>query len=77
MLRDGTSNDWEVSAAFVEASPRPVFLDGGLTPGNVRDAMAQVQPFGVDLCTGVRTDGRLDPGKLTEFVAAVRNASTG
>jgi len=73
----GEIHDWEVSAAFVEASPRPVFLAGGLTPDNVRNAIAQVQPFGVDLCTGVRTDGRLDPGKLTEFVAAVRNASTG
>jgi len=73
----GQIHDWEISAAFVEASPCPVFLAGGLTPENVRGAMHQVQPFGVDLCSGVRTDGRLDPDKLAAFVAAVRDPSAG
>jgi len=73
----GEVHDWEISAAFVEASPRPVFLAGGLTADNVRAAIAQVQPIGVDLCSGVRTDGQLDPDKLAAFIAAVRNASIG
>ena len=67
----GRPHDWAVSAAFVEESPRPVFLAGGLNPDNVGQAIAQVRPFGVDLCTGVRTGGRLDPAKLVAFVAAV------
>lgn len=70
----GLTHDWEVSAEFVRRSPRPVFLAGGLNPHNVAEAIARVRPFGVDLCTGVRTDGRLDPDKLAAFVAAVRAA---
>ncbi len=68
----GRAHDWAVSAAFVEQSPRPVFLAGGLTPDNVGEAVRQVRPFGVDLCTGVRTDDRLDAAKLNAFVAALR-----
>jgi phosphoribosylanthranilate isomerase len=51
-----------------------VFLAGGLTPANVGEAIATVRPFGVDLCSGVRTDGRLDQAKLEAFMAAVRAA---
>ncbi|WP_141243865.1 phosphoribosylanthranilate isomerase [Sphingomonas lenta] len=61
----GRAHDWEISAAFVEASPRPVFLAGGLTADNVGRAIDQVQPYGLDVCSGVRTYGRLDPVKLT------------
>lgn len=71
----GRTHDWAVSAAFVEASPVPVFLAGGLSAVNVADAIRQVRPNGVDLCTGVRTDGQLDPDKLAAFMAAVRAAS--
>ncbi|TRW17766.1 phosphoribosylanthranilate isomerase [Glacieibacterium frigidum] len=70
----GDVHDWAVSAAFVAASPRPVFLAGGLNAGNVGAAIAQVRPFGVDICSGVRTDGALDPDKLAAFVAAVAAA---
>jgi phosphoribosylanthranilate isomerase len=70
----GRPHDWAVSAAFVEASQLPVFLAGGLTPANVGAAIRQVKPFGVDLSSGVRTEGRLDPGKLAAFVSAVRAA---
>lgn len=70
----GDVHDWAVSAAFVAASPHPVFLAGGLTPANVGDAMARVRPFGVDLCSGIRTAGALDAGKLAAFIAAVRAA---
>lgn len=70
----GRTHDWAISAAFVRASPLPVFLAGGLTPGNVGEAIAQVRPFGVDLCSGIRTNGLLDAGKLHAFMAAVRRA---
>lgn len=67
----GDVHDWAVSARFVAASPVPVWLAGGLTAANVGEAVARVRPFGVDLCSGIRTDGRLDAGKLGAFVAAV------
>lgn len=70
----GRAHDWAISAAFVKASPRPVFLAGGLTPENVGRAVKQVRPFGLDLCSGVRTDGRLDPVKLAAFVRAAERA---
>jgi phosphoribosylanthranilate isomerase len=70
----GRTHDWAVSAKFVEASPVPVFLAGGLHAGNAADAIRRVRPFGLDLCSGVRTDGRLDPLKLADFMSAVRRA---
>ena len=72
--RTGRPHDWAVSAEFVELSQIPVFLAGGLSPSNVADAIRQVRPFGVDLCSGVRTDGRLDPRKLEAFFLAARAA---
>lgn len=68
----GRVHDWAISAEFVRRSPLPVFLAGGLTPANVGEAIRRVQPFGVDLCSGVRTERRLDPSKLSAFVQAVR-----
>ncbi|HEX6508769.1 MAG TPA: phosphoribosylanthranilate isomerase [Chloroflexota bacterium] len=68
----GHVHDWDISRAFVEASPRPVFLAGGLTPENVERAIRHVSPFGVDLCSGIRKTGRLDRDLLTAFVLAVR-----
>lgn len=70
----GDVHDWAVSAAFVAASPRPVFLAGGLNALNVGAAIAQVRPFGVDICSGVRSEGALDPAKLKAFTAAVAAA---
>ena len=70
----GRTHDWSVSAEFVRRSPHPVFLAGGLSPGNVGAAMRTVRPFGVDLCSGVRTEGRLDREKLAAFIDAVRRA---
>lgn len=67
----GRAHDWDVSRYIVERADRPVFLAGGLNAGNVRAAIAAVRPFGVDLCSGVRTDGKLDEAKLAAFVAAV------
>jgi phosphoribosylanthranilate isomerase len=70
----GRVHDWRVSAAFVQASPLPVFLAGGLNAGNVAEAIRQVQPFGVDLCSGVRSPVDLDAGKLRQFMHAVQDA---
>jgi phosphoribosylanthranilate isomerase len=56
----GRTHDWVMSRKVVEASPVPVFLAGGLTPANVRAAIDAVGPFGVDVCSGLRTDGALD-----------------
>ncbi len=70
----GRRHDWSVSRAFVEASPLPVFLAGGLNPDNARQAVHEVRPFGLDLCTGVRTDGRLDEVKLKAFIVAAMAA---
>lgn len=70
----GRTHDWSISAEFVRRSPHAVFLAGGLTPANVGEAIRKIGPFGVDLCSGVRTDGRLDPAKLQAFVDAVRQS---
>ena len=67
----GRAHDWEVSARIVAGVGVPVFLAGGLNAGNVAEAVRQVRPYGVDLCSGVRTDGRLDAGKLRAFVKAL------
>ena len=67
----GRVHDWRVSARIRAASPVPVWLAGGLSAANVAEAVQQVRPFGVDVCSGVRTVGQLDEEKLRAFVAAV------
>jgi phosphoribosylanthranilate isomerase len=67
-------HDWTVSAAFVKASPLPVFLAGGLSADNAEDAIQRVRPYGLDLCSSIRTQDQLDPAKLTAFMQAVRSA---
>lgn len=66
----GRVHDWDLSRRIVEVVDKPVFLAGGLRPENVAEAVRRVRPFGLDLCSGVRTDGRLDAGKLAAFFAA-------
>ena len=68
----GRTHDWTISRKIREACGKPLFLAGGLKPDNVAEAIAKVQPFGLDVCSGVRTDGRLDEVKLRAFCAAVR-----
>lgn len=70
----GRTHDWSLSREIVERSPRPVFLAGGIGAANVAEAIAQVGPFGIDLCSGVRTAGRLDAGKLQSLVQMMRLA---
>ncbi len=67
----GRSHDWRISAVIVKNTMKPVFLAGGLRPDNVEEAIATVRPFGLDLCSGVRTDDKLDEEKLREFTAKV------
>jgi len=73
----GRRHDWRISRQIRDAVPVPVFLAGGLRPENVAEAITEVEPFGLDLCSSVRTDGELDPRKLDLFFAAVRSASAG
>ncbi|HYY56286.1 MAG TPA: phosphoribosylanthranilate isomerase [Pyrinomonadaceae bacterium] len=67
----GRRHDWQISRAIVEAVGVPVFLAGGLKPDNVAEAIEQVGPFGLDVCSGVRTGGRLDERKLESFFAGI------
>lgn len=67
----GRTHDWSISRKIREAVDVPVFLAGGLNPGNVREAVRQVSPFGVDVCSGVRTNGTLDEEKLSRFFNAI------
>lgn len=67
----GRVHNWQVSRQIVEQSSVPVFLAGGLNPQNVRQAVETVQPFGLDICSGVRTDGNLDERKLEAFMRAI------
>jgi phosphoribosylanthranilate isomerase len=68
----GRVHDWSVSATLKNAVERPVFLAGGLNASNVQAAIEQVEPWGVDVCSGVRSGGRLDAVKLRAFVSACR-----
>jgi len=68
----GRVHDWELSKRIVAASPIPVWLAGGLRASNVADAVARVRPHGVDLCTGVRTDGVLSAEKIGAFALELR-----
>jgi phosphoribosylanthranilate isomerase len=63
----GRRHDWRLSRRIVKTVGKPVFLAGGLNAGNVCEAVRTVQPFGLDICSGVRTDGKLDEQKLSEF----------
>lgn len=68
----GRTHDWTISKKIVEAVCKPVFLAGGLNPLNVAGVIEQVKPFGVDVCSGVRTNGKLDVEKLKLFIKNVR-----
>jgi len=71
----GRTHDWSLSRQIREQIPVPLFLAGGLTPDNVAQAISAVRPFGLDVCSGVRTNGKLDADKLARFFTAVRAAA--
>ena len=66
----GRAHNWKISRVIRESVGVPVYLAGGLNASNVGAAIAEVSPFGVDVCTGVRTDGHLDEAKLAAFMKA-------
>lgn len=65
----GNTHNWSLSRKIVDAVAVPVWLAGGLNPENCLDAFEKVSPFGLDVCSGVRTDGLLDEQKLSNFMA--------
>jgi phosphoribosylanthranilate isomerase len=67
----GRIHDWTFSRQIRELVDVPVFLAGGLNPDNVTAAIQQVEPFAVDVCSGVRTNGKLDEEKLSKFFIQV------
>ncbi len=69
----GRTHNWELSKKIRESIKIPLFLAGGINATNVQEAVAIVQPFGVDLCSSVRTDGKLDETKLKAFFDAVHS----
>ncbi len=66
----GKTHNWAISRQICAQSPTPVFLAGGLHAGNVRRALDEVNPYGLDLCSGVRSNGHLDIAKLEAFFKA-------
>lgn len=68
----GTVFDW----SLLEQINRPYFLAGGLHPGNVEEAVRTLQPYGVDVSSGIETDKRKDPNKMAAFVEAVKRGDT-
>jgi phosphoribosylanthranilate isomerase len=68
----GRVHDWTLSRLIRDNAGCPVFLAGGLRPDNIQNAIKEVRPFAVDVCSGVRTDGHLDRDKLRDFVKNVR-----
>jgi phosphoribosylanthranilate isomerase len=67
----GRTHDWSISRLIRERAGVPIFLAGGLNAGNVRRAVEEVQPFGLDVCSGVRFLDQLDERKLAAFCEAV------
>jgi phosphoribosylanthranilate isomerase len=72
----GEKFNWSL-AVEAQKSGKPFFLAGGLTPENVAEAIRQVQPFGVDVASGVESSpGRKDPGKVHSFITAAKSSAT-
>lgn len=67
----GRIHDWKLSRQIRDSTQLPLFLAGGLNKDNVKEAIDYVQPFGLDLCSSVRTNGKLDERKLEAFFTAI------
>ena len=67
----GETHNWDISRLIVEAVDVPVYLAGGLNSENVQAAVEKVNPYGVDLCSGVRNNDNLDQIKLKTFFSAL------
>jgi phosphoribosylanthranilate isomerase len=71
----GRTHDWKISRKIRESVDAPLFLAGGLNPENVAAAIHQVQPFGVDVCSGIRSNGKLDVDKLARFFSRAASSA--
>ena len=69
----GRTHNWAISKKIVEAVNVPVFLAGGINPENILEAVKFVNPFGIDLCSGVRTNGNLDKVKLSGLFSCLKS----
>ena len=67
----GRVHDWAISSEFARRTSKPVYLAGGLNPQNVKSAISTVAPFGVDVCSGVRRNKKLDAQLLDNFTSNV------
>lgn len=68
LLKSKYKKNWDICKEIVEYVQTPIFLSGDLTPENVRESIAEIKPFGVDACDGIRTDGKLDKKKIRQFI---------
>ncbi len=67
----GRVHDWATSRRICESVAVPVLLAGGLHAGNAREAFERVRPAGLDVCSGLRLNGRLDEVRLHDFFRAI------
>lgn len=69
----GRTHNWKLSRKIRDSVKIPIFLAGGINADNVGQALDEVEPFGIDLCNGVRTNGKLDEKKLEQFMNRALN----
>ncbi len=73
----GRIHNWEISKIIRQKLDIPIFLAGGINPNNITKAIRFVQPFGIDLCNGVRTNGILDECKLGNLFKIIETVRAG
>ncbi len=73
----GRTHDWKLSRRIRDEIDIPLFLAGGLNAANIAEAISAVLPYGLDLCSSVRSNGKLDTTKLQEFIEAVGRSTPG
>lgn len=71
----GRTHNWSNSKTIVEKFPVPLFLAGRLHPGNIAEAKSMVYPYGFDLCSGIRSEGKLDREKINEIFTSANGSN--
>jgi len=69
----GRTHDWRISKIICDSVNVPIFLAGGIKPENVREAIETVNPFGIDLCSGVRVDSKLNKELLSKLFKEIND----